>query len=91
MPCDPGEEGKRGGGGGCCCLCFLKPNQTQTSLRVYEIYNMRAAICINPTDLSVTVPRLCKLGQPEGDTVGMSSYFLFIKINRWPEMYVRNL
>ena len=35
-----------------------------------------------PHQLSLAVPRLCKPGRPEWDTIGMSSYLLFIKINR---------
>lgn len=60
--------------------CFLK-RKKKPSLRVYEIYDTRAAICINPNDLPSLSPWLCKLGRPERDIIGMSSYLLFIKIN----------
>jgi hypothetical protein len=80
-----GKERKRGGALNCCCLCVLEEKSQQQTplspLRVHEIYDMRAAICINLTNLLLLSPQLCKLSQTEWDTIGMPSCLLFIKIN----------
>ena len=80
MPCDLGERKKTGWGASCCCLCFWKKKPTNPPSCLWDLRHAGRHL-YKPHQLSITAPRLCKLGRPEWDTVGMSSYLLFIKIN----------
>ena len=80
MPRDLGGRNKTGWAVSCCCLCFWEKKKPPSCL--WDLRHAGRHLC-KPHQLSLAVPRLCKPGRPEWDTIGMSSYLLFIKIN-WP-------
>ena len=74
--------GKKENGVGSELLLFMfLGKKKKPPLCLWDLRHAGRHLC-KPHQLSLAVPRLCKPGRPEWDTIGMLSYLLFIKINR---------